>query len=298
MCSSGRAILDNPPHSITARTLRAWARTVLDRSQVKYALKEIDWMFMQASDCSSLSLITESEKEISEEAARTFRGFVDRRSTGEPVQYILGNTEFYGLSIGINSSVLIPRPETEGLVDRALEYIGQNGRPRVLDIGTGSGCIAIALAVKEPGLPVTGVDVSPEALQVATQNSLAHGVHITWRTADYNEPESFEDLGGPFGLIVSNPPYVTAEEYEGLEPEIRLHEPRLALTPGEDQTGPYRQIAILARQLLEPGGLLLAEINEKLGSEIVRILKDYDFDPVEIESDMAGRDRYVLARKS
>ncbi len=254
-------------------------------------------MFMEAADCSSVSLITAPEKEVSDVAAETFHRFVQRRAAGEPVQYILGNTEFYGLSIRVNSSVLIPRPETEGLVDRALEFIRSKRECHVLDVGTGSGCIAIALAANAPGLQITGVDISLEALAVARENGLTHGVEIEWRYADYNDSGSFVDLGGPFGLIVSNPPYVTFEEFAELEPEVRIHEPARALTPGDDKVGPYRQLASLADQFLEPGGLILVEINEKLGREVCRILEESGLKQVEIQTDLAGKDRYVLARK-
>lgn len=273
-----------------------FARHLLDESNVQYVPREIDWFLMQATACSALDLVTEPDREVSVQSAATFRGFVHRRCRHEPVQYILQSTEFYGLTFRVNPSVLIPRPETEGLVDRALDIVHKQPGTSVLDIGTGSGCISIAVAVNAPGTRVVAVDVSIEALDVARWNGLEHSVDITWIQADFNRIESFKDVQGPFELIVSNPPYVSGEELDKLEPEVREYEPHLALNPGSDPERPYRQLGVLAACLLSQGGCLIAEINENQGDMVKRLLADSGISDVEIQPDLSGRDRYVLAR--
>jgi release factor glutamine methyltransferase len=290
--------LSSDPASTTAQTLRAWAIAYLESKHVKFYRKEIDWLLMDACRRSVLDFISEPDHPVSLSDATKFREYIFRRAAREPVQYILGETEFYGLTFSVSPAVLIPRPETEGLIEHALEYLRGMSNAHVLDIGTGSGCIAVALAKHVAGARITGVDVSQDALRLAQINGRFHGVEISWLLADLNSDTFSTQIDGPFDLIISNPPYIAAKDVDLLEPEVREHEPRIALTPGDDPVEVYRTIGQIGRETLRPGGFLMLEINQDLGPKIRFVLQKSGFIDVEIRQDLAGRDRYILARHS
>lgn len=217
-----------------------------------------------------------------------------RLAQSEPLQYVLGEALFCGLSFHVNPSVLIPRPETEELVTHILRQHTGAGL-RVLDIGTGSGCIAATLAKRLPDADVTAIDRSPEALAVAAHNAGRNHVSVRFRQADLHtlSPEAFS----PFDLIVSNPPYVRESEKAGMKPHVLNWEPHAALfVSDDDPLAPYRSIARFALCALTASGTLYLEINEALGAETVATLHAEGFHAVELFRDLSGKDRFMEAR--
>jgi len=213
-----------------------------------------------------------------------------------PLQYILGETEFYGLTIRVNESVLIPRPETEELADLIIRETKYK-TCSILDIGTGSGCIAIALAHLLPECRVTGVDISENALELARQNAYENGVsgNTVFLQADILKQSSFKQQ---FDIIVSNPPYVRESEKSAMQPNVLDHEPGTALfVPDADPLIFYRAIAKGAENWLNPNGKIYLEINEALGKETADLFIQYGFANCKIVKDINGRNRMVTASK-
>jgi release factor glutamine methyltransferase len=207
---------------------------------------------------------------------------------GRPYQYVLGETEFAGARLGLNAETLIPRPETEELVAWVAGAVGAGDR--VLDVGTGSGCIAIALARQVPGVEVHGVDISAGAARQATANARANGVEVRFEVRDITRHEEWE--WPVYDVIVSNPPYVRLSERAGMHERVVMHEPHRALfVPDEDPLVFYRVIAAFGRSHLAPGGKLFFEINEALGKEVVALLEASGYGRVELRRDMFGKER-------
>lgn len=223
-----------------------------------------------------------------------FVEIIQKLKAGLPLQYILGETEFAGLRFQVNSSTLIPRPETEELVWWAKEVL----RPsmKVLDIGTGSGCIIISLAKLCPGIQAYGLDICQPAIDTAQQNARQNGVKVTFQKGDIlQDILPFSDT---FQVLVSNPPYVRESEKQQMQPQVLDHEPAQALfVPDEDPLLYYRHIARWGQILLEEGGYLFFEINEALGSQVVALLDSWGYRETELRKDIFDKDRMVKSRK-
>ncbi|MES2807627.1 MAG: peptide chain release factor N(5)-glutamine methyltransferase [Bacteroidota bacterium] len=226
--------------------------------------------------------------------------------TGRPLQYILGYTEFYGLKFMVNPATLIPRPETEELVEWVLSSVGSGqlalGNLNILDIGTGSGCIAISLKKNLPRAIVSAIDISVYALKTAKENAVLNGVEINFIEADIlnikSDPDSYRDEISKSNIIISNPPYVTLEDKKRMHTNVTDFEPHTALfVPEDDPVIFYKAIADFALDNLNDKGLLFFEINESLGAETVALLEDKRFKNVELRQDMSGRDRMVKAER-
>ncbi|MGJ5642099.1 peptide chain release factor N(5)-glutamine methyltransferase [Formosa sp. S-31] len=245
-----------------------------------------------------IKLALEPEMTVSEEQANTL--FLDLESLNQhvPIQYILKTTEFFGMEFNVNSSVLIPRPETEELVSWIIDSQRENNKAslRILDIGTGSGCIAIALAKHFKEAEVFGVDVSKEAIKVAEQNAELNNVEVHFIHADILtvDPTIIEDFTLPFDIIVSNPPYVRVQEKALMRANVLEYEPHLALFV-EDQEPLifYNAITQLAERNLVVNGMLFFEINEFLGEEMVALLIAHNFKDVELKRDMFKKHRMI-----
>jgi release factor glutamine methyltransferase len=207
-----------------------------------------------------------------------------------PLQYLTGEQQFLDLVLGVAPGVFVPRPETEVLVERALEVLPGDGAPVVVDVGTGTGAVALAVKRLRPGARVVAADVSEDAVAVARANASRHALDVEVLHGDLLSPIG-EDLRGRVDLVVSNPPYVTREEYESLPREVRA-EPYEALVGGTDV---HRRLAAEAPAWLRPGGWLVVEVGAAQGSE-VRDLLAARFDRVEVLPDLAGRDRVVRGR--
>ena len=215
--------------------------------------------------------------------------------TYEPIQYILGTTSFFGLEFKVDTNVLIPRPETEELVAWILKQADSSQPLKILDIGSGSGCIAVSLAKHFPNADVYALDVSPAALEMAQYNAQQNGVQLNGIQANVLEWENTELQ---FDIIVSNPPYVRESEKERMAPNVLEHEPHLALfVENNNPLVFYQAIVALSKQALKKQGLLYFEINEYLGEETKALFSSDDFENVQLKTDVFGKNRMMRASK-
>lgn len=243
---------------------------------------------------SRLDLALNPNRAFSEEEQQVLKRAMHRLQKHEPIQYITGKTEFYGLPFKLNKSVLIPRPETEGLVEWILEDCGPAGEIQILDIGTGSGCIAVSLAKNLPEAKVSAIDISESALEVAEKNAALNGVGIEFLKMDILTTPK---IPKKFDLIVSNPPYVRALEKKDMQRNVLEHEPDLALyVTDKDPLRFYRKITELAAENLAPGGRLYFEINQYLGKETQELLTEKNFQ-TSLKKDIFGVDRMLRGIK-
>lgn len=242
-----------------------------------------------------MDLYLNFEQPISSKELEQFRAMVRRRLAGEPVQYILGWEEFFGLRLEVNPAVLIPRPETELLVERVLDDYA-NASPTILEVGTGSGAIAVALAKSIPTAHVIAVDISEPALQVARRNAVRHSVEsrIQFLTLDALQPDFAEKFSERFDAVVSNPPYVPLAERESLQKEVRDFEPAVALFC---QTGFefYEKLAADAPRLLKPSGKLYLELHADGAEKVQKILEQKGFQNITFKKDYQGVLRVAVA---
>lgn len=238
-------------------------------------------------------LFANREHTVAADRARVFLALVDRRAAGEPVAYLLGRREFWSLPLSVTADVLIPRPETECLVETALTFIPDDAAWRVADLGTGSGAVALAIATERPRCEVHASESSPRALRVAERNftAIAPG-RVSLHLGSWLEP-----LPGSFHVIVSNPPYVAAGDPHLGEGDCRF-EPREALTPGADGLAAIRQIAADALPRLEPGGLLAFEHGFDQGAASRALLRELGYVDVATRHDLEGHERVTLGRKA
>jgi release factor glutamine methyltransferase len=235
--------------------------------------------------------------EVEDAARRRFGAMIARRAAREPLAYILGRREFYSLEFEVTPAVLIPRPETETLVAAALDFLDERPGARVIDIGAGSGAIALAIAVNAPDIQALAADISADALAIAARNAerLAMRERIELRRTDCFDPLDGGEPLGRFDLIVSNPPYIRAADVDSLQPEISLHEPRLALDGGIDGLDFYRRLAGGARAHLAPDGALMVEIGDGQSRAAMDLFRAAGFAPVSVRADLAGIPRVVAA---
>lgn len=227
--------------------------------------------------------------------ATQFEAFVARRARREPFAYIIGLREFWSLDFEVTPDVLIPRPDSETLVEVALKAFGTRPPHRIVDLGTGSGCLVVALLSEWREARGLAVDISPSALAVARRNAERHAVadRLSFLCADFAAA-----LPGPFDLVVSNPPYIAAADLAALEPDVRDFEPHLALQGGADGLEAYRRIAVALKDMLEPGGRALLEIGHDQGRKVPEILQFQGFIVDSVVRDLAGHDRVVVASRS
>jgi release factor glutamine methyltransferase len=230
-----------------------------------------------------------ADRELTNEESDRLESLAERRRAREPLAYILGEWGFRGLTVRVDRRALIPRPETEVLVERALERLSPAAEPHVLDVGVGSGAIALAIAEEHPGSSVLAIDSSSDALVLAAENLAASWVN---GRVQLRQGDLLAGVSGPFDAVVSNPPYVTPEEYEGLQPEIRLYEPKDAVVG----VGLAQKIADGARSILAPGGWLLLECGDGQAEDLATRLGQLGYRDVTRTRDLAGRERVVEGR--
>jgi release factor glutamine methyltransferase len=287
-----------PSHTWTVLSLVEWSQRYLQERGFDEARLHAELLLAHVLGLLRLDLYLQFDRPLTPAELAAYRALFKRRLTHEPLQYILGETAFMGLTMFVEQGVLIPRPETELLVELALEIISKNegGGAQVLDIGTGSGNIAVALGHHAPGAQIVGIDVRPEAIAVAARNVERHKL----RNVGLQVLDVFSGLfaGKNLDLIVSNPPYVSGEQFATLEPEVRDFEPREALTDDGDGMTFYRRLAPIILELLRPGGEVLLEIGFGQDTDVARLLTGYGYSAVEITRDYAGIPRVVRGVKS
>jgi len=248
-------------------------------------------MFVLNSDRAYLYAHPEYELTADEQAR--YHEAIAERSTGKPAQYITGHQEFWGMDLIVSPAVLIPRPETEHVIETVLELARMKQAPRIVDVGTGSGCIALALAMEMPWARVEAVDISPAALEVARANAarlqLDHRIIFQQRDVLAGAPAAAYDF------VVSNPPYVPASEPEQAQLEVREFEPKVAVFAGESGLEVYRRLVPEARAALNPGGWLVVEIGFSLAAAVHELVKDWA--EVRVTPDLQGIPRVVAARR-
>jgi release factor glutamine methyltransferase len=279
--------------------LKTYKSTFLQELSPLYDEKEIESFFYIVLECfhnkKRIDLALNPEMEMDALQFLRWESVLSELKKEKPIQYILGETEFYGLPFLVNENTLIPRSETEELVAWILEstkYEVQNMRLNLLDIGTGSGCIAISLAKNLPNAQVAAIDVSEKALVIAKENAKVNAVDVNFMLKDIL---STTDLASDFDIIVSNPPYVRNLEKVEIKPNVLAYEPHLALfVEDTDALLFYRKIAELALKNLSENGKLYFEINQYLGKETVELLESLGFKNIELRKDIYGNDRMIL----
>ena len=272
-----------------ARELLSPAAEELARAECPSPRVDAEWLLAHVLGVTRTDLYANGDKPLEPGEERRFRELVARRAHREPLAYVLGEWGFRGLTLQVDPRVLIPRPETEAVVERCLELLAGVDEPRVLDVGVGSGAIALAIAAEHPTAFVVATDNSPGALAVAAENRARAGLA---EQVELIQGELFAGQDGPFDLIVSNPPYVEPDEIDGLAPEVAQHEPRQALLA----SGATEAIADRARSRLTPAGALVLETGDGNVGAVADLFRRLGYEEVSIGQDLTGRDRIVDGR--
>ena len=242
--------------------------------------------------CKRLDLYLSYDRPLSEDEVSIYREFIKRRSRSEPLQYIIGKVEFYGLEFLVNPSVLIPRPETEILVEAILNSVNKNDRIKILDIGVGSGNISVSLAKHLPNSEITATDLSLPAIETAKENAKLNNVleRINFTKQDINV-ESFSEE--KFDIVVSNPPYISKEEFPNLKDELKVYEPKNALTDFLDGLNYFRIISKKSKSILNKNGKLYFEVGQGQAEDVKKILSENNFSDISFVKDYLKIDRVV-----
>jgi release factor glutamine methyltransferase len=262
----------------------------------------VELLLSHALQCQRIELYTHFDKPLSTVELKTFRALYQRRLTHEPVQYIVGTTSFMGLQFAVDKRVFIPRPETETLVEQVMMKCNQReegGETRILDVGTGSGNIAVTLAKLIRRTQITSIDRSVEALEVAHANARSHGVaaNVTFVNANFFESSELH-FPQQFDFLVSNPPYVSIHEWQDLDPEVRQFEPTLAVSDQNDGYEFYRRIGEVAGQLVRKGGWVIVEVGHGQAEQVGELFRVASFSEISVVNDLQEIPRVVLGRCS
>jgi release factor glutamine methyltransferase len=281
----------------TVARILEWTTRYLKQHGSDTPRLDAEILLAHTRNCPRIQLYTHFEDVLSDEHRATMRDLVRRRAQAEPVAYLVGHREFYGLDFRVSSDVLIPRPDTETLVLELLELAKPLEQPRILDVGTGSGCIAVTAAVNARTADLTASDISPAALQIARENAERHKVSERVR---FLEGDLFAPVpaGEQFDLIASNPPYIAEADLAELDADVRNHEPRLALDGGPAGMVVLCRIVQEAVPFLKPGGALLLEIDPSQPEMTRGVVEGtHAYEDIRVVKDLAGRPRVVIARK-
>lgn len=287
--------------SRTIDALVAWARHTLSQAGVENAVQESRWLVAYALGLENHHLASKAEEPVLAERWAHAASLVSRRAAREPLQYILGKQEFCGLEFHVNQAVLIPRPETEVLVQEVVRAIDLDKDAVLVDVGTGSGCVAVTLATILGRARIFAVDRSPEALAVAKSNAERHAVaeKIEWMEGDLLSSLRERGMAGAVDVIVSNPPYIAEADWAGLQPEVREFEPRSALVSGPKGTEFHERLLREAKEFLVPGGSLVMEIGQGQFPSVQEIAGHIGgYAPLRVVEDEAGIERVIIARRS
>lgn len=283
-----------------------WAEAYLKRFNIPNAKIDAEYLLSHILKCKRQELYLNPDRQLTNKEINTFKGFIQRRSKREPLQYIIGEEEFRGLVFKVTKDVLIPRPETELLVEEAVKIIvrqrakGKRQKVNVIDLCTGSGCIAVSIAKEIDDCVVYATDISEKALAVARENAKKHSVEdkITFLQGSFLVPLKGKGLEGKIDIILSNPPYVTKKDMEKLQPEIKEYEPSLALYGGEDGLDSYRKIIPEALTYLKNGAYLTLEIGYSQAEGVKKLFTQYSgYGKIEIINDLSEIERVVNAKR-
>jgi release factor glutamine methyltransferase len=265
----------------------------LEKKGVESSRTNAEILLAEILKCKRLELYLSFDKPLSDTELNLYREFIKKRGTRVPLQYIIGNVDFYGINLTVNEHVLIPRPETELLIEKIINDVKNSNQLKILDIGSGSGNIAITLSHHIKNCEVTGIDISEKALQVAKANAEKNP---TKSKIDFKLFDILNDdlkLLGLFDVVVSNPPYVSASDYQSLEPELKNNEPKESLTDNADGLSFYRHITSISRNILNKGGKLYFEIGKDQSFHVKEFMLTEKFKNVLIVKDYAGFDRII-----
>ena len=279
----------------TVRRILTWTTDFLKQKGIESARLEAELLLAHARQCPRIRLYTDFETPLSDDERTRMRGFVQRRATREPLAYITGRREFYGRDFEVGPGVLVPRPETETLIDVCLERIPTDQPSRILEVGFGSGCIAVTLALQRPKCSVTATDISADAVRFATGNVGRHKVEarVTLLNGSLFEPVAAADTEARFDGIVSNPPYIRNDELSDLQPEVAQYEPHSALVAGADGLDVVRQLIAGAPAMLKPHGWMILEVDPAQCSTVSRLLAEAGFQQTKVFKDLNQEDRIV-----
>ncbi len=264
----------------------------LEKKDIESPRINAELLLAHVLKCKRLDLYLSFERPLSDDEKNNYRELLKRRGLYEPLQYIIGSVEFYGLNLKVNKSVLIPRPETELLVEEVINSFNKNAELNILDIGTGSGNIVIAIAKNLSMSHVTGVDISDDALFVAEENAELNGVSENTNFLKRDILKDFQ-FDKKYDVVVSNPPYISVTDFKNLQPELRLHEPKVSLTDDSDGYSFYKKISSSARNYLKPGGKMFFEIGMGQSEKIKKLLEENGFEDIVIVKDYSKIDRII-----
>lgn len=281
------------PTDWTVMSMLEWGTTYLQEKQIKNPRLSIEWLLAHVLDCKRLDLYLAFDRPLTKDELATLKPMLLRRAKHEPVQYITGNTNFFGLDIFVNPAVLIPRPETEQLVELILSDHINSDNLRILDIGTGSGCISIAIKSKCPFWDVFAIDISEDAIKTAQLNATQHNLNIDFIQTDIFSPQT-PTITQPLDIIVSNPPYIEQCERVDIDAEVKNFEPTIALFH-ENVSSVYSSIITLSEKLLKKEGVLYLEINQNHGEKLRELFNSRTWH-IELKNDYNGLPRILKCR--
>ena len=277
----------------TVLRILEWTSDFFSRKGIEGGRREAELLLAEVLELDRVGLYLNFDRPLSESERQSYRELVEQRGRREPLQYILGEAEFFSLPLKVAPGVLIPRADSEVLVEEALRLLAPEVEGRVLDVGTGSGALALAIAHEREQLQVWGVDVSETALQLARGNAALN--QVAERT-EWHKQDLFTLADGEYAMVVSNPPYIPSGDIAGLMPEVRDYEPHLALDGGPDGLDAYRALAHQAQHLLRPGGWLLVEVGFDQAASVSKLWEQAGLTEIFVRRDYAGIDRVVGGR--
>jgi len=282
---------------MTLTLLKAWgmAKARLEAVGLPGPVIDARLLVEAAADATRLDIVTDPHRLLTPEQAAQLEDYLERRSRREPVSHILGRKGFWKIMLQVTPDVLTPRPDTECVVDAVLKATGEHDRLSILDLGVGSGAILLAILAERPNAKGLGVDVSEDALAVARDNAAHLGLAGRCALLRGDWADGLSDAG--FDIVTANPPYIASEVIETLEPEVRVHEPRLALDGGADGLDAYRRLAPEILRVLKPGGRFAVEIGYDQKAAVEDLFRAAGAAGVTTQQDLAGLDRVVLGEK-
>ena len=277
----------------TIREVLNWTRGYFEGAGIAQPRLEAEILLAHTLGADRLHLYLSPDKPLTQDEREAYRSAITERRSGTPLQHIIGEVTFYGLRFRVRSDALVPRPETEELLDHIMRMIPRDRPTRCLDLGTGTGVISICLARYLPEAEVTATDISSGALHLAMENAELNGVAERIR---FVESDWFSSIDGCYDLVVSNPPYVPEDQLDGLSPEVRDHEPQVALNGGPDGLVQIRNLMEKVPTHLAPEGIVVFEVGHDQGSRVSELMAGAGLVEIGVQPDLTGKDRFVVAR--